>query len=80
LTFYFFVAEQEGGLKLGAAIQQSGLKFVWLPIQGADLPTRNAIESFHEKIQVLARLISEENAVVLIHCSGKLPKHKTIMD
>jgi protein tyrosine phosphatase (PTP) superfamily phosphohydrolase (DUF442 family) len=71
------LTEKEGGLKIRDAVQKSGLISVWLPIQGADLPTKNDIESFHEKIKEVARLISEEKASILIHCSAGL--HRTGM-
>ncbi len=70
INCYNFIAEKEGGVRLGEAIKKSSLTFVWLPIQGADLPKRDEIESFHEKIKEIARLLSEEKASVLIHCSG----------
>lgn len=70
------LSEKEGGMIVGLAVQETGLKWSWLPLRNGHYPQGDADKMLRAALPVLSHSLDEGEAI-LIHCSAGM--HRTGM-
>jgi hypothetical protein len=68
--------ESEGGLQIGHMVQNSGLDWLWLPVQDGNPPVGDAHEAVARAVPELSRRLDQGQSI-LIHCAAGI--HRTGM-
>ena len=70
------LSEREGARAIGEQADAAGLRWVWLPMEGAKEPEASARQTLDEGLGRLSHLL-DDGAWLLIHCSAGI--HRTGM-